>query len=165
MGALTDLFDKDCSRYAYNLATAIERQEIDYFETFPGEVTEEEIIDYLKEHQYNPFLQRNADIVGPEAFRKLQQLLGKADPPRYFYLSEWHFKKHKNAAMQIISRCQKFDLEFSWRISTENDFFMFHPIKPGIGLEIKNTPMYTPYRLNQIFGKIVTDAGPMSFRW
>lgn len=164
MGALTELVDKAISQDAYRIADAIYNNEIDYFELGAEEVTEEEIIDYLEQYP-DPFWNRNADLIAAQAYRKLRQLLGLMDPPKYFLLAEWHFRKKKYVSDKIIKICQKWGLDYCWRKSTDNDFFMFRPEKHGIGLEIRNTPNYTPDRLNEIFWGIETDSGPMRFGW
>lgn len=164
MGALTELVDKAISQDAYRIADAIYNNEIDFFELGAENVTEEEIIDYLEQYP-DPFWNRNADLIAAQAYRKLCQLLGLIDPPKYFFLAEWHFRKKKNVSEKIIKICIKYDLGWAWRFSTDNDFFMFRPEKHGIGLEIINTPNYTPDRLNEIFWGVETDSGPIRFGW
>ena len=164
MGALSDYYDREVSKAAYRIADAISREEIDYFELGAQEVTEEEICDYLKQH-YDPFFRRSANLIAGEAYDRLQQLLGRAAPDHYFFLSAWHFKKKTYVSQKIIKICIKYNLDFRWRISTDNDFFMFRPEKHGIGLEIINTPNYPPNRLNEIFWGVETDSGPLRFGW
>lgn len=164
MGALSEMYDKECSRTAYRIADAISRGEIDWFYGDPAEISQEEIKEYL-EAQGTPFMVRNAGLLSSMILGKLRQFIGESEPDSYFFLSEWHFKNHKDVSSQIAFRCQKYGLEYTWRKSTDNDFFMFRPLEHGIGLEIKNTPNYPPYRLNEIFNGLETDQGRIEFGW
>lgn len=164
MGALTEWVDAEISRCSWRIAEAIWRNEIDEIETFGDYVTEEEIKQYLIDCP-DGFMQREADLIAPKAYHKLQQFLGLEEPPKYFLLASWHFVKNDDAPPKIIKQCIKWGLEYKWRISNDKDFFMFRPIKHGMGLEIRNTAMMPPNRLTQIFHGIQTDTGPMLFRW
>lgn len=164
MGALTDWIDREITKCSWRVAEAIWRNEIDEIETFGDYVTEEEIKQYLTECP-DGFMQREADIIAPLAYHILQQFLGQKEPPKYFFLAKWHFVNETYAPARIIRQCEKWGLEYKWRISKDDDFFMFRPEKHGMGLEIKNNPMLPPYRLTQIFQWIKTDAGPIVFRW
>lgn len=166
MGALTEYVDMMISKEAYRIASAITDNLIDYFELGAENVTEDEICSWIKEtYPDDGFMIRNADLIAGEAYAKLQQLIGKSEPQKFFLLSEWHFRKNKDASQKIIRRCCRYGLDWEWRMSKETDFFVFRPKRPGIGLEIKNVPNYTPDRLTQIFYGIQTDSGPMIFRW
>ena len=73
---------------------------------------------------------------------------------RYFIFYPWTFKDYPESIQLVKDAAKGHGFILIERMSTDNDFFLFHPIEHDIGLEIRDPKNRSPAKMNGIFGDI-----------
>lgn len=146
MGALTELMDSYREEKGYYTARAEYRQLLEDYQLkdlSPEEL--EKIHDVV-------LLKYKGEKNDYEISRNLRFFLG-LDVKKFFIFYPWTFGDElQQSVNQLKQICEDTPgLSCVERMSTDNDFFLFHPTEHGPGLEICDKLNRTPGELNDLF--------------
>lgn len=164
MGALTDLCDRECFRMDQLARNAAE----DFFDRFQ----DDKIID--NDDELRAIAAENAGRVStyPPAqsdfvdyfITWIHRYLGTEPPQKFYVFYGFNFKDHPERIDQLKTAIRNLGLGQRERISTDNDFFMFHPVEHGPGLEIINQRHLPLKWINRAIIEVIKDNGqPLQF--
>ena len=153
MGALTELMDKYVAEKGYYEAKDI-WETLEYLfpapEVFVSIEDRKKIIDYIvKKYEGDRTTIKYTIKDNLYHFWNIEN-------KRYFFFYPWIFgEEYKDSIEEIKKICDNTNgLSYRERMSTDNDFFLFHPQEHDMGLEITDTRNRSPKEMNAIRGRI-----------
>ena len=157
MGVLSELNDSFMNKKGYQIAKNI-------FDHHGKDLNKDEVLSHMYDLARDHFFF--------ETWEWYERLSGRKDQ-RFFLLYEWYFKDNCEKYIPIIEEiCDKDpDLDYEERISNDEDFFLFHPIEHGLGIDIIVHNGLTPDKLNSKFKRICISNPdhpgkmPLVFSW
>lgn len=155
MGALTEAMDKFCSREGYYTA----RREYNALrEQYDLDSMDEDDLMSLHDKVVQKYEEgdRAARSIAFDVSYNLLRFLG-IESHKFFVFYDWTFGEELADSVAAIKRiCAATPgLSCSERMSTDDDFFLFHPIEHGPGLEIVDDLNRPPHELTELFQEVV----------
>lgn len=145
MGALTELADRRNRKEGYCIAATIYRKYKDRALHMTRENKIKLVKKIIEDYKGEPY---SYDIeCNLEYFFNIEI-------KSYFFLYEWTFAGYPDSIDMMKHAAEKNGFIVIERLSTDNDFFLFHPKNHSLGLELRDPENRCPYDMNVIFGKI-----------
>ena len=167
MGALTDMYDRELfklSEKAHNAAFSV------YSDAGEELIYEDNEILELGYFIFDSMIKTH-DVVMRDSFASdfklwFNRYRGQAPPESWFIFYSFVFGDDTDSIQNLKETAKRFGFVTFERISTDDDFFVFHPKEHSNGLEIVNVNHVTHAQRNRMFNQILNKNGqPIFLEW